>query len=323
MGELCERHDSAIAARERLTEAEDMPPKTKSAAPQSEMLTTDVREENRAVNFEIQFWGVRGQVATPGKDTVRYGGNTSCVEMRVGKHRLIFDAGTGLRQLGNNLLTQMPVEVHMFFTHCHWDRIQGFPFFVPAFIPINHFHIYGATASNGASLKERLSQQMLGPNFPVPIQVMQSKMEFYDFAPEEKQCLEDVLVEADCINSLNCSVGYRVSYQGKSVVYAIGTERCSEQPNKNLLHLASQADLLILDAPGVDKCSPDSQLAEWEKTPWYASIILAKEAKAKQVILSLHHPDRDDDFLDAIEARAQAMFPNVSLAKEGAVVSVS
>lgn len=274
------------------------------------------------MNFEVQFWGVRGQIATPGKETVRYGGNTSCVEMRVGSKRLIFDGGTGLRQLGNSLLAQMPVEVHMFFTHCHWDRIQGFPFFVPAFIPINHFHIYGAAASNGASLKERLSKQMLGPNFPVPIQVMQSKMEFHDLIIEKKHCLEDAIVEASFLNSLHRSVGYRVSHQGKSVVYAIGTSNCSDLARDNFLALASQADLLILDAPGSGENCTESQFARWEKTPWYRSIILAKEAKAKSVVLSLHHPDHNDDFLDEIEAKARSVFANVSLAREGTIVSV-
>ncbi len=127
------------------------------------------------VDFFIQFWGVRGKISSPGKDTIRYGGNTSCVEMRVGKKRLIFDGGTGLRVLGNKLLSQMPVEAHLFFTNCHWDNIQGFPFFTPAFIPGNCFHIYGAAASNGSSMEQRLARQMQPPTFPVPIQVMQSE----------------------------------------------------------------------------------------------------------------------------------------------------
>ena len=81
--------------------------------------------------FTVHFWGVRGSIACPGPETVRYGGNTPCVEMRVGRERLIFDGGTGLRVLGQNLLSQMPVEASLFFTHTHWDHIQGFPFFYP------------------------------------------------------------------------------------------------------------------------------------------------------------------------------------------------
>lgn len=89
--------------------------------------------------FTVHFWGVRGSIASPGAETVRYGGNTPCIEMRVGDSRLIFDGGTGLRVLGQTLLSQMPVKAHIFFTHSHWDHIQGFPFFVPAFIQGNCF----------------------------------------------------------------------------------------------------------------------------------------------------------------------------------------
>ncbi|MEO1068963.1 MAG: MBL fold metallo-hydrolase, partial [Cyanobacteria bacterium J06638_6] len=119
--------------------------------------------------FLVRFWGVRGSVASPGSSTVRYGGNTSCIEMLVGEHRLIFDGGTGLRELGNALLAEMPVEANLFFTHSHWDHIQGFPFFSPAFVSGNRFNIYGAVAPNGSTIEQRLNDQMLHPNFPVPL----------------------------------------------------------------------------------------------------------------------------------------------------------
>jgi phosphoribosyl 1,2-cyclic phosphodiesterase len=94
--------------------------------------------------FTVRFWGVRGSIPTPGLETARYGGNTACVELQVAGKRLIFDGGTGLRVLGKHLVPEMPVQAHLFFTHTHWDRIQGFPFFIPAFIEGNRFDIYGA-----------------------------------------------------------------------------------------------------------------------------------------------------------------------------------
>ena len=115
-----------------------------------------VEEPSLESDFVVQFWGVRGSIPSPGSETVRYGGNTSCVEMRIGGKRLIFDGGTGLRMLGKSLLSEMPVEAYMFFTHSHWDHIQGFPFFVPAFAKGNCFHIYGAIAPNGDSMEKRL-----------------------------------------------------------------------------------------------------------------------------------------------------------------------
>ena len=96
-------------------------------------------ESNPSTEFVVQFWGVRGSIPSPGQETVRYGGNTSCLEMRLGGKRLIFDGGTGLQRLGNSLLKEMPVEAYMFFTHYHWDHIQGFPFLPPLLLPATAF----------------------------------------------------------------------------------------------------------------------------------------------------------------------------------------
>jgi len=128
--------------------------------------------------FTVHFWGVRGSIACPGPETVRYGGNTPCTEVRIAGHRIILDGGTGLRVLGQQLLRSMPVNAHLFFTHSHWDHIQGFPFFTPAFIPSNCFKIYGAVAPDGSTIEQRLTGQMLHPNFPVPLQIMGASMEF-------------------------------------------------------------------------------------------------------------------------------------------------
>jgi phosphoribosyl 1,2-cyclic phosphodiesterase len=306
-----------------------MPLDTQPAAVNLAMPNTDIQEESLAVSFDVQFWGVRDQIATPGKNTIRYGGNTSCVEMRVGKHSLIFDGGTGLRILGNHLLSKMPIEAHIFFTHCHWDRIQGFPFFVPAFIPINHFHIYGATASNGSSFQQRLSKQMLGPNFPVPIQVMQSKLDFYDLAIEEKQCIgKNIFVENILLNNYHRSVGYRITCSDKSVVYAMSPDYSLEinSPDaQKLLKLADKADLLILASPkSIYQPGKEGETInpEFDKS-WKFCISLAKEAGVKEAIVSLHSPDHDDDYLDRIEKHLQAIFPKASLASEGMVISLS
>lgn len=275
-------------------------------------------------NFVVQFWGVRGQISAPGKETVRYGGNTSCVEMRIGEKRLIFDGGSGLRVLGNHLLTQMPVEAYMFFTHCHWDSIQGFPFFTPAFIPGNCFHIYGAAASNGASIEHRLGSQMLAPNFPVPLQVMQSELKFYELTSGHKVKMDEVIVEAALLNDSSRSMGYRVTWQGHSVVYAIARSHYRDRIDKNLLHLARQADLLILDAPcaiSSDKSLKSSPLG-WQDELWQTGIATAKTAGVKRIVLSHYNPNHNDDFLDWVEAQVQSVFPNDLLAREGMILSV-
>ncbi|MDY7020861.1 MAG: MBL fold metallo-hydrolase, partial [Cyanobacteriota bacterium] len=162
---------------------------------------------NPSLDFYVKFWGVRGTVPTPGPQTVRYGGNTSCVEMRLGEKLLIFDGGTGLRVLGMELLKEMPLDAYMFFAHTHWDHIQGFPFFVPAFIPINHFHIYGAIAPDGSTIEQRLADQMVHPNFPVPMHVMQSDLKFYDIVPGDIVSLDDVKIETAPLNYPNGAIG--------------------------------------------------------------------------------------------------------------------
>lgn len=276
--------------------------------------------------FIVQFWGVRGRVAAPGKDTMRYGGNTSCVEMRVGGKRLIFDGGTGLRVLGNNLLRQMPLEAHMFFTHSHWEGIQGFPFFVPAFIKGNCFHIYGAGEYEDISIKQSLSDQMLPPNFPVPIQVMQSELKFYHLTSGDVVTLgEDITIEICLINNPHQTTGYRVVSHGLAAVYATGTKYGLNAQDPNLLHLVRQADLLICDATSTQlgELAYESSNHNGQDAPWQSCIEVAKTAGVKQLVMSRHDPDYSDDVLDCMESQIQADFPNSLLAREGMVLSVS
>lgn len=276
------------------------------------------------VNFVVQFWGVRGKVSAPGKETVRYGGNTSCVEMRVGSKRLIFDGGSGLRLLGNHLLRQMPLEAYLFFTHCHWDSIQGFPFFTPAFIPGNCFHIYGAKATNGDSIEKRLGRQMLAPNFPVPLQVMQSELKFYELGSGDKIAVDELVVETVLLNAASHSMGYRVTWNGHSVVYAIAHSQSPEQLDHNLLHLARDADLLILDAPcnirANDSLKPSP--LDWQDQLWQTGLATAKAAGVKRIVMSHYHPDHDDQFLDWVESQVKSVFPNDVLAREGMIIPV-
>lgn len=275
-------------------------------------------------DFIVQFWGVRGQISAPGKDTIRYGGNTSCVEMRIGEKRLIFDGGTGLRLLGNSLLKVMPVEASMFFTHCHWDSIQGFPFFVPALLPGNCFHIYGASASDGTSMEQRLSRQMLGPNFPVPLQVMRSELKFYNLTSGKKIILDDVTVETVFLNYSHRAMGYRVSWQGHSVVYAIDRACYPDHLDQNLLYLANQADVLILDAPRSISAKElhESSPLLWQDNLWQTGIATAKAAGVKRIVMSRFHPDYDDDFLDKLEQQLQSVFPEDVLAREGMILPI-
>lgn len=273
--------------------------------------------------FSVKFWGVRGNIPTPGIETMRYGGNTSCVELQIADQRLIFDGGTGLRVLGKQLLQEMPVQAHIFFTHTYWDRIQGFPFFAPAFVNGNRFDVYGAVGQNGASIKQRLSDQMLRPNFPVPLQMMQAALDFHDIGPGSAITLEkDILVETIALHRSNSTLGYRVTWNEHSVVYATDVEYQENQIDPGLLYLAHQADLLIYDIAS-DAASTE-QLASFATFPpaWQTGIEVANVTQAKQMVLFHHDPYDEDGFLDQVEAKIQTHSSNVRLAREGMVVSI-
>jgi phosphoribosyl 1,2-cyclic phosphodiesterase len=275
-------------------------------------------------DFVVQFWGVRGSIATPGKETVRYGGNTSCVEMQVAGKRLIFDGGTGLRVLGKTLLPQMPVEAYIFFSHSHWDHIQGFPFFIPAFVPGNCFHIYGAVAPNGATLKQRLSDQMLHPNFPIPLQGMRSEMKFYNLHPGDVVTLDDITIETAHLNHPSTAIGYRVTWQGHTAVYCTDTEHFPDRLDENVLHLAREADYFIYDATYTDEeyHHPKTPKVGWGHSTWQVGVELAKAAGVKNLVIFHHDPAHDDDFLDNIEADVKEAFPKGFLAREGMILQV-
>ncbi len=279
---------------------------------------------SQSSEFLIQFWGVRGSIAVPGSETVRYGGNTSCVEMRVGGKRLVFDGGTGLRVLGKSLLKHMPVEAYLFFSHSHWDHIQGFPFFVPAFVPGNRFHIYGGIAPNGATMEERLSNQMHHPNFPVPMQIMQADLKFYDVTVGDVITIDDIHIETGRLNHPNTAIGYRITWQGKTAVYATDTEHYPDRIDEDLVYLARDADVLIYDACYTDEEYYDlkSPKIGWGHSTWQQAIKVAQAASVKKAVMFHHDPNHDDDCLDAIEAQVQTAFPNSLLAREGMILPV-
>lgn len=274
--------------------------------------------------FQIKFWGVRGSIPCPGTETVRYGGNTSCVEMQVAGERLIFDGGTGLRILGESMLSQMPVEAHLFFTHTHWDHIQGFPFFTPAFIKGNRFHIYGAPSPNGLTIKQRLHDQMLHPNFPVPLQIMQGALEFYDIEADETINIGEVQVTTGKLNHPGEALGYRVSWQGHSAVFVTDTEHFPNRLDENVLSLVDHADVLIIDATYTDDeyYDPNCSKVGWGHSTWQEAIKLVKEANVRQLVLFHHDPAHNDIFLDQVGEEASLVFPNTLVAREGLSLEV-
>lgn len=279
---------------------------------------TSLSNSGYSPEFIVQFWGVRSGLPTPSSENSRYGGNTTCVEMQIGGQRLIFDGGSGLRMLGKTLVQQQ-VEAHIFFTHSHWDRIQGFPFFTPAFIRGNCFHIYGATAVNGASMKQRLSDQMLQPHFPYPLQVMQSDLKFHQLNSGKVIALGDITIQVGLINKVHRAMGFRVTGFGHTVVYAADLKPAIDTLEPSLIQLAGDADLLISNASGTAPTGHESQSIE---SSWQTAVALADCANVKRLALFHYDPDHNDDCLDQVEASVHAAFPKCLLTREGMTLTI-
>jgi phosphoribosyl 1,2-cyclic phosphodiesterase len=281
--------------------------------------------------MQITFWGVRGSIPTPGPGTVQIGGNTSCVELRAGKAIIIFDGGTGLRLLGKKLLKEMPLTAYMFFSHVHWDHIQGFPFFEPAFVAGNEFHLYGGN-NVSRTLEDTLSGQMDHPNFPVHLSVMGAKMKFRDLVEGEAVDIDDG--EGSVARVTNASgnhpqgvYAFRVDHAGKSVVYATDTEHYAEQMDENLLKLARGADVFIYDSQYTPEEYAGTAGTGGSKKGWGHSTFeegarLAKAADVKRFVLFHHDPGQSDAAVRNKEKRAKALFPDVVAAHEGLVIEV-
>ncbi len=296
-------------------------PSTKVVSPES---SNPSYPASNPEDFVVQFWGVRGSIPTPGKETIRYGGNTSCLEMRVAGKRLIFDGGTGLKVLGDSLLASMPVEAYMFFTHYHWDHIQGFPLFTPAFLPGNRFHIYGAIPPDGESMKKHFIERILHPNSPVPLKGLQADLRFYELKAGDSLMLDDIKIETGQLNHPNTAMGYRITWNGRSAVYCSDTEHLPDGLDENVLNLSHDADILIYDAMYTDDEYYNSKSPKigWGHSTWQEAIKMAEAAGVKRVVIFHHDPTHSDDFMDQVEKDVQARFPKAIMAREGLVIPV-
>lgn len=273
-----------------------------------------------ASEFFVRFWGVRGSIPTSDPGTLRYGGNTSCLEVRCGGRLLMFDAGTGCRYLGNELMKQGPIDADVFLTHTHFDHIGGIPFFRPFFAPGNRFRLWaGHLKPQRLSLQAVLKQLMKAPLFPVPPSVFRADIEFRDFsAGDTLTPLEGVTLRTCRLNHPNLATGYRIEYAGKSVCYLTDTEHKPGGPDPNILGLIGGADLVIYDAMFTPE--EHEQRRGWGHSTWEEGVRLCDLAGAKTLVLFHHDPDHDDDFMDRIAADVEAARPGSIVAREGLVL---
>lgn len=270
--------------------------------------------------LQVTFWGVRGSIASPGPDTIKYGGNTSCVEVRGGGTCVALDGGTGLRRFGSVLMERgLPTETHLFLSHLHWDHIQGIPFFTPAFIPGNKVTFYGEPKAD-MSLREILEAQMTSPNFPVPLSIMRSQMNFQELDPHSDLMMGALKVQTAPMNHPNGCLGIRLSYAGRSVVYTTDTEHYPEgKIDQNIVNLAQGADALIYDSMYTDE-EYQSRIG-WGHSTYSEGLRIAKAAKVKRLFFFHHDPEHNDAFLDEqleiYRPQAEALGIEVDMAREG------
>ncbi|MBK8418656.1 MAG: MBL fold metallo-hydrolase [Anaerolineales bacterium] len=295
--------------------------------------------------FTIKFWGVRGSYPTPGPETIKYGGNTACVEIRAGERTIILDAGTGIIPLGRELAKQKSSEMLLLFSHLHHDHTQGFPFFVPAYIPNTRLHIFGP-GGTPETLKRILEHNQSAETFPVSLRDMPAMKDIQSVRESQVIVWEarrrnirvsesssrlspDALVIR--IYKSHAHPGgvyiYRITWRGKSVVYATDTEGYVGTDRK-LASFARDADVLIHDAQYSEEhyCG---RLAGFSSTQGYGhstadmACEVVASAHAGELILFHHEPAYTDAMVAAQEAAAKKIFSNSRAAYEGLEITLT
>jgi len=291
------------------------------------------------------FWGVSGSIAVPGPSTVRYGGNTTCIEVRGDNNELvILDAGTGIFQLAQTLFAEFPIDINIFISHTHWDHIQGLPMFTPMFVPGNNINLYGARdIVENRSVKDVLSRQMEYSYFPLRENELKSNMHYFDIQDQQDVQIGSIKVSNFLLNHPVLNFGYRLECGGKTVVftgdhewplniYAEGDPEYSDYQafldlrRQQTLDFFRGADALIIDTAYADSEYPSRQ--GWGHGSFDASIRAARDAGVKKAFLTHHEPTRSDDQLEQVFEQALkrngvcSSDPAFFLAQEGVQIEV-
>ena len=258
--------------------------------------------------MRVKLWGTRGSVPSPGPETIRYGGNTSCVQVTLSDGTMLaLDAGTGIRSLGL-MLAQEPTRLHILLTHLHLDHIQGLVFFAPAFNPTTEIVIWGP-ASPEASLRDRIARYVSAPLSPVEVRELPCDVSF-KHCPESEWEIGPARIRASSVTHRGPTLGYRVTDAGRSVAYipdhepALGADLAALDPEwVSGYDLARDADLLIHDGQYSDEEYPAH--VGWGHSALSDSLTFARRVNARRTVLFHHDPLHSDEFLDDLDRQAR------------------
>lgn len=293
--------------------------------------------------MKVKMWGVRGSIPSPGPHTVRYGGNTTCIEVRSDDDSLIIlDAGTGIFPLAQSLLARLPVTANIFITHTHWDHIQGLPFFIPIFIPGNTLRIHGAyDLVTMQGIEHVMSVQLQFSYFPIREAELKARVEYETLTVGTSVAIGDASVTPVLMNHPVPDLGYRVDCNGKSLFFTGDHEpwrniyapedpehaeyqAMVEQRHAELDAAIGPVDLLIVDSAYTE--AEYAQKIGWGHGTFDTAVAMARRIGAKRLLCTHHEPTRSDDELEKVFAEALARQPaagcEVRLAYEGMEITL-
>lgn len=269
-----------------------------------------------SASFLVRIWGARGSLPAPAAENVEFGSDTCCVEIRCGEHVLIFDAGTGAVSLGARLLEEGVKDFDLFFSHCHFDHIFGFPFLKPLYNPDATVRIYAGHLEDGTTCREMVDRFMSPPYFPVSPKMLAAKVDFLNFHPPDVLTPHPgIVISTVKLNHPNGCVGYRVDYDGRSVSYITDTEHVPGHLDEALVEAIRNTDILIYDCMFED--AEFNACVGWGHSTWEHGVRLCEAANVKRLVIFHHRPGRNDAGLKRMEAAAQARFPGAIVAGTG------